>query len=55
VVKRLARLQEESGLQIVDITNRKDVVRQIAFTLAELASQNNLEIQSCAEFGQEKS
>jgi DNA repair photolyase len=49
VVRRLALLEQESGLQVVDSANEKDVVRRIATALVALASENNVTIQSCAE------
>jgi len=49
VVRRLALIEKEYGFQVVDVSRHDDVVRQIATTLAELASGNNVAIQSCAE------
>ncbi|MBW1679710.1 MAG: DUF1848 domain-containing protein [Deltaproteobacteria bacterium] len=49
VVKRLARLEEKNSLQVVDIINKKEIVRRISITLTELARRNNMKIYSCAE------
>lgn len=48
-VRRLAALEEESGLQVVAVTNENAFVKRTATTLAALAGANNLAIQSCAE------
>ncbi|MFH0812117.1 MAG: DUF1848 domain-containing protein [Pseudomonadota bacterium] len=49
VMRRLATLEEITGIKAVDIINSEDVVRRIATTLSALARKNNLEICSCAE------
>lgn len=49
VAKRLAGLEEKTSLQIVDITNKQDIIRRISITLAELACKNNMTIYSCSE------
>lgn len=49
VIKRLAKLKQETGLTVVDAAERQDFVSVTATALASLAAKNKMEIQSCAE------
>ena len=49
VVKRLLKVEEESGFKVLDLTHQRIMVGKIAATLAGLAEENDLEILSCAE------
>ena len=49
VAKRLAKLEEETGVKVVDIIKRREIIEQISTNLSSLASKNDMKIFSCAE------
>jgi len=49
VLKKLSELEKTNDFRVIDIINKKNIVKKIACGLSEMADNNGMEIYSCAE------